>query len=142
MVESYPLLLIDEIFDAMAGSKIFSKLDAEAGYHQVDLKAEDRHKTAFSCKQGVFEYVKMPFGLVNAPSTFQRIMENILRKYIWNFVVVYLDDIIIFSKDLKAHEEHLKLVMAAIAKSGLKLNQKNLNSEARINLISNKDRIS
>ena len=120
--ESYPLPLIEDIFDAMAGAKIFSKLDAESGYHQIWLKEEDKAKTAFSCKLGVFEYERMPFGVVNGPSTFQKIMDTILREYLWKFVVVYLDDVIILSKEKTEHEKHVKLVKDKLAGAGLKMN--------------------
>ena len=96
ITENYPLPLVEDIHNAMAEAKYFSKLDALSGYHYVWISEEDRHKTAFSCKLGVFEYIKMPFGVINGPSMFQKIMDSILKKYLWKFVVLCLDDIHIF----------------------------------------------
>ena len=102
---------------------IFTKLDAKSGYHQVDIAEEDKAKTAFSCRLGTFEYNKMPFGLVNAPATFQRMMDDILRPYLWKFVAVYLDDIIIFSKDKESHVRHVKIIKELLETKRLVLNQ-------------------
>ncbi|KAI4293215.1 hypothetical protein PAPHI01_2489 [Pancytospora philotis] len=121
--DGYVLPWVDDIFDALAGATIFSKMDAKAGYHQIDLTEEDKEKTAFGCKFGTFEYNKMPFGLVNAPATFQRVMDRILSAYLWKFVVVYLDDIIVFSKSVQEHEIHLRLVTKALGQAGLMLNE-------------------
>lgn len=122
--DSYPLPWIEDIFDAFSGSTVFSKMDAKSGYHQVDLQENDKEKTAFGCKYGIFEYNKMPFGLVNGPATFQRIMDEILQPYLWKFVVVYLDDIIVFSKNIYEHRKHLKLVQNLLNEKGLVLNHK------------------
>ncbi|KAI4293353.1 hypothetical protein PAPHI01_2627 [Pancytospora philotis] len=121
--DGYLLPWIDDIFDALAGAVVFSKMDAESGYHQIDLAEQDKEKTAFGCKFGTFEYNKMPFGLVNAPATFQRTMDRILGAFLWKFVIVYLDDIIIFSKSEREHEEHLRHVREALRKAGLVLNE-------------------
>lgn len=122
--DGYPLAWIEEIFDALAGATIFSKMDAKSGYHQIDLAERDKEKTAFSCKLGTFEYNKMPFGLVNAPAIFQRVMDNILKPYLWKFVVVYLDDIIVYSRTPQEHEAHLKTVKDLLNRKGLVLNDK------------------
>jgi len=122
VVERYPTPLIDEVLDTLAEAKVMSKLDAKSGYHQIWIAEEDRHKTAFVCRKGVFEYVRMPFGLVNAPSTFQRAMDTILREYLWKFVVAYLDDIVIYSKSKEEHRVHLGLVKRKLEEAGVVLN--------------------
>ena len=116
--ESYPAPRIEEIFDCMSGCSIFSKMSTDSGFHQVEIKEADKPKTVFSCRSGVYEYKRMPFGLVNAPSTLQRIMDDILREYLWKFVVVYMDDVIVFSKNLAEHVQHLSLVKDKIKRAG------------------------
>ncbi|KAF9763839.1 Retrovirus-related Pol polyprotein from transposon [Nosema granulosis] len=96
--DSYPMPRVDEILDEMHGDKFFTKLDAISGYHQVRMHEKDIEKTAFACNGELYEFLRMPFGLVNAPATFQREMNRILRPYIGKFVMVYLDDIVIYSK--------------------------------------------
>lgn len=96
--DSYPMPRTDEFFDQLADASFFTKLDAESGYHQIEMNPSDIEKTAFGCREGLFEFVKMPFGLVNGPATFQRVMNNILSDYIRKFVVVSMDDILIYSK--------------------------------------------
>jgi hypothetical protein len=108
--DMYPMPRVDEVLDALAGANIFSKLDALSGFHQIEMHKDDIEKTAFGCREGLFEFVKMPFGLVNAPATFQRAMNRVLREYIGKFVMVYIDDIVIYSKSAEEHEGHLKSV--------------------------------
>ena len=108
--DAYPMPRMDDVLDSLSGSKIFSKLDALSGYHQVGVAEADIPKTAFACRIGAFEFVRMPFGLVNAPATFQRIMDDVLREFNWKFVAVYLDDIIVHSRSLEEHRMHLDLV--------------------------------
>ena len=122
-IDAYPMPHMDDIFDALAGSRIFSKMDALSGYHQVSMAEEDIEKTAFGCKEGAFEYVKMPFGLVNAPATFQRIMDMALEEEKWKFVVIYLDDVIIYSKSEKEHAEHVRIVQEKLSKIGMIFNK-------------------
>ena len=122
-IDTYPMPNIEDIFDALGGAKIFSKMDALSGYHQVCVDEKDVEKSAFSCKQGLFEFLKMPFGLVNAPATFQRIMDQALEKEKWKFVVVYLDDIIIYSKNEEDHRIHLRLVQEKLNKIGMVFNE-------------------
>lgn len=121
--DSYPLPKISEILDSMAGSTIFSTLDATSRYHQILLSPKDREKTAFAWKNGLYEYTRMPFGLTNAPATFQRIMDTIFRREIGKFVQPYLDDIIVFSRTKEEHAEHLKLVMGRLRAAGIALNK-------------------
>jgi len=96
------------------GCTIFSKIDLKSGYHQIEVAPEDVHKTAFKTRYGHYEYLVMPFGLCNAPGTFQTEMHRVLRPYLDQFVVVYLDDILVFSRNAKEHADHLALVLQAL----------------------------
>ena len=98
--DAYPLPRINDTLDALAGAKMFSTLDLASGYWQVELDPHDREKTAFVTHQGLYEFKVMPFGLCNAPSTFQRLMEFVLTGLQWSICLIYLDDVIIFSKNL------------------------------------------
>ena len=118
--DRFPLPRIDDLLDRLHGATVFSKLDLAQGYHQVQVAPADVHKTAFTTQFGHFEFRVMPFGLCNAPATFQRLMNSTLSPYIGRFCMVYLDDIIVFSKDAAAHHEHLDLVLEKLAEAGLK----------------------
>jgi hypothetical protein len=111
---AYPLPLIDNMLDVLAGAKCFSKLDLAQGYHQIRMYEPDIHKTAFNCQFGQFEFCVMPFGLSGAPGTFQRIMNNIFKEYINKFVMVYMDDILIYSPSLELHLNHLNQVLTTL----------------------------
>ena len=106
-----PLPRADEMFDRIGGCKYFTKMDLKTGFHQIRVKAEDIEKTAFNTKYGQFEYLVMPMGLCNAPATFQSLMNTVLREYIDIFCVVYVDDILIFSKTLEDHYDHIEKVL-------------------------------
>ena len=110
----YPLPKVDELMDRLHGARYFTKLDLASGYHQIRVRESDIHKTAFVSRYGSFEYLVMPFGLCNAPATFQRIMNTILRNGLDKFVLVFLDDILIFSKTLEEHLEHIKTVLGRL----------------------------
>jgi len=120
--DAYPLPRIQEMLNTLAGSQWFSTLDLASGYWQVLMDKQDREKTAFITKYGTYEFNVMPFGLCNAPATFQRLMDRVYKGIAWKFVVVYLDDTNVFSKTFDEHLKHLKIVFQRIRDAGLKLN--------------------
>ena len=115
----YPLPLISESLDRLQGAKIFTKLDLRNGYHNVRIKKGDEWKTAFRTRNGLFEYTTMPFGLTNAPATFQHLVNHIFRDFLDIFVVVYIDDILIFSKNKEDHQEHVRKVLQRLRENDL-----------------------
>jgi len=122
--DHYPTPIIDDIIDMLQGKKIFSKVDAERGYHQLRIREEDRPKTAFRTSMGLFQYKRMPMGIRNASAAFQRKMEKILEGLVGNCCYVYQDDIIIFSKEVEEHAEHLRQVFERICQHGFTLKMK------------------
>jgi hypothetical protein len=107
----YPLPCIDIIFDQLAGAKVSSKVDLRSGYHQIKIRPEDIPKTAFSTRYGLYEYLVMSFGLINAPAHFMYLMNSIFMMELDKFVVVFIDDILIYSKSEKEHARHLRVIL-------------------------------
>jgi hypothetical protein len=110
----YPLRIIDDLFDHLSGVKIFLKIDLRLGYHPVRIKEEYNHKTTFRTSYEHYELVVVPFGLSNAPTIFMCLTNGIFRNYFDNFVIVFLDDILIYSKSEEYHDHHLILVLQVL----------------------------
>ncbi|GKA77542.1 putative reverse transcriptase domain-containing protein [Tanacetum coccineum] len=115
----YPLPRIDDLFDQLQGSSIYSKIDLRSGYHQLRVREQDIPKTAFRTRYGHYEFQVMPFGLTNAPAVFMDLMNRVCKPYLDKFVIVFIDDILIYSKDEKEHEEHLKAILELLKKEKL-----------------------
>jgi hypothetical protein len=107
----YPLPRIDDLFDQLRGACVFSKIDLRSGYHQLKIRASDIPKTAFTTRYSLYEYTVMSFGLTNAPAYFMYMMNKVFMEYLDKFVVVFIDDILVFSKTEKVHVEHLRFVL-------------------------------
>ncbi|GBG77653.1 hypothetical protein CBR_g24101 [Chara braunii] len=117
-----PLPRIDDLLDRVQGCRYFTKIDLKSGYHQIAVRPEDQDKTAFQTRYGLYEFVVMPFGLCNAPGTFQHAMNMIFHDYLDKFIVVYLDDILIFSRTVEEHAEHFKIVLGLLRQHQYKVN--------------------
>ncbi|GJW70357.1 putative reverse transcriptase domain-containing protein [Tanacetum coccineum] len=115
----YPLPRIDDLFDQLQGSSVYSKIDLRSGYHQLRVREEDIPKTAFRTRYGHYEFQVMPFGLTNAPAVFMDLMNRVCKPYLDKFVIVFIDDILIYSRNKKEHEEHLKAILELLKKEEL-----------------------
>jgi hypothetical protein len=115
----YPLPRIDDLFDQFKDAKIFSKIDLRSGYHQVRIKDEDISKTAFRTRYGHYEFTVVPFGLSNAPIVFMFLMNGIFKEYLDKFVIVFLDEILVYFKSEEEHEKHLRMVLQVLREHNL-----------------------
>ncbi|GKE78255.1 putative reverse transcriptase domain-containing protein [Tanacetum coccineum] len=116
----YPLSRIDDLFDQLQGSSVYSKIDLRSGYHQLRVCDEDIPKTAFRTRYGRYEFLVMPFGLTNAPAVFMDLMNQVCKPYLDKFVIVFIDDILIYSKSKGEHAKHLKLILELLKKEEFK----------------------
>ncbi|GKA65848.1 putative reverse transcriptase domain-containing protein, partial [Tanacetum coccineum] len=119
MKNRYPLLRIDDLFDQLQGSRVYSKIDLRSGYHQLIVCEEDIPKTAFRTRYGHYEFQLMPFGLTNVPTVFMDLMNRVCKLYMDRFVIVFIDDILIYSKSRKEHKGHLKLILKLLKEEEL-----------------------
>ena len=119
--DAYPIPRIDETLDTLTGATLFSTLDLRSGYWQVEVDLKDREKTAFCTPEGLFKFIVLPFGLCNAPATFQRLMDSVLAGLHWKNCLVYIDDIVVIGKSFDDHLCNLQQVLERLRQAGLKL---------------------
>ena len=115
----YPLPIIDDLFDQLKGTSVFSKIDLRSRYHQLRIKDADVHKTTFRMRYGHYEFLVMSFGLTNAPTTFMDLMNRVFRPYVDYVFMVFIDDILVYSKDREDHDTHLRVVLETLRKEQL-----------------------
>ncbi|GJX57615.1 putative reverse transcriptase domain-containing protein [Tanacetum coccineum] len=115
----YPLPRIDDLFDQLQGSSVYSKIDLRSGYHQLRVRDEDIPKTAFRTRYRHYEFQVMPFGLTNAPAVFMDLMNRVCKPYLDKFVIVFIDDILIYSRNKEEHANHLRIILELLKKEKL-----------------------
>ena len=113
----YPLPRIDDLFDQLKGTQVYSKIDLRTGYHELRVREADIPKTEFRMRYGHFEFIVMPFGLTNAPTTFMDLMHRVFQPYLDQFVVVFVDNILICFQFEEEHEDHLRIVLQSLRES-------------------------
>lgn len=119
--DKYPIPDISGILSNLEGSKFFTTLDLKSGFHQINLSEKDREKTAFSVKNGIYEFCRLPFGLKNAPSIFQRAIDDVLREHIGSKCFVYMDDVIVFSKDEEQHLNDIEAILRSLFEANMRV---------------------
>ena len=120
--DNYPLPRMQDILDMLGGSKYYSTMDLQTAFWSIPIREEDRYKTAFTTKYGLWEFCSMPFGLTNAPATCQRLAEVVLSGLTWEFCTVYIDDIVVFSPSAESHIKHLELVFEHLLRANMRFN--------------------